>query len=305
MRAAGAAIVMCLALVGVPVLAQDESSGQPTEAIVTAVEQLDERMVDLTIDSPSVGEVQVRLLLPAGFDEEPDRTWPVLYLLHGATDDHTTWTEQTEVADLTADTDLLVVMPDGGEWGYYSDWWNGGEGGPPAWETFHLTELLGILERDWRAGSERMIAGPSMGGFGAVHYAEAHPELFQAVASFSGVLDPVGNADFDMDPMLWGDREEQADIWAAHDPVGMAEALEGKALYVSWQDGQPGELDPPGSASDWVEEWVAELNAPFVARLDELGIPATIETGAGTHTWPYRDRSLRLALPMMLEALGE
>lgn len=43
--------------------------------------------------------------------EQPDATWPVLCLLHGATDDHATWAEQTDVVDLTAGLDLLVVMP--------------------------------------------------------------------------------------------------------------------------------------------------------------------------------------------------
>ena len=65
-----------------------------------------------------------------------------------------------------------------------------------------------------------------------MHYATAHPELFRAAASFSGMLDPLGS-DFDGGYMLWGDREAQAEIWAAHDPVGMAGALEGMTLHVA------------------------------------------------------------------------
>ena len=53
----------------------------------------------------------------------------MLYLLHGATHNRAVWTEFTDVEELTADLDLLVVMPDAGEWGWYPDWWNGGEGG--------------------------------------------------------------------------------------------------------------------------------------------------------------------------------
>jgi diacylglycerol O-acyltransferase/trehalose O-mycolyltransferase len=277
---------------------------EAAEAVVTAAEQLDERTVDLTIDSPSVGEVKVRLLLPASFDAEAEARWPVLYLLHGAWDDYTSWTRETDVADLTADLDLLVVMPDAAEEGWYSDWWNGGEGGQPAWETFHLSELSDIIERDWRAGDERIIAGLSMGGFGAMHYATAHPEVFRAVAAFSGVLDPVGSG-FDGGYLLWGDRTDQADVWAAHDPVGMAAALEGKPVYVSWQDGQPGPLDPPEATFDDLEAWVAPQNEAFVARLEELGIPVTVETGPGTHTWPYWQQGLHHALPILLEALEE
>lgn len=274
----------------------------PEHLNVIAVERLDERTVDLGIKSPSVGDVTVRLLLPAGFAVQPDRVWPVLYLLHGATDDYTSWTRETDVARLTADLDLMVVMPDAGEWGFYSDWWNGGRGGPPAWETFHLIELRGILERDWRASDQRVIAGLSMGGFGAVHYAEAHPGLFRAVASFSGVLDPRGSV-FQPDHRLWGSRSRQADVWAAHDPVGMAAALAGTPLYVSCGDGQPGPLDPPAATVDEVETWVAPQNEAFVARLAELGIPATVERGPGTHAWPYWERGFHRALPLLLTAL--
>jgi S-formylglutathione hydrolase FrmB len=284
------------------------SEGQvvPSEATVAAVEQLDERMVDLTIDSASVGEAKVRLLLPDGFDDDPDATYPVLYLLHGAQGDYASWTRETDVAELTEDLDLLVVMPEAGEWGWYSDWWNGGGGGQPAWETFHLSEVRCIIERDWGASEERIIAGLSMGGYGAMHYATAHPELFRAAASFSGVLDPVGS-DFWGNYLLWGDRKAQADIWAAHDPVAMAAALEGKPLYVSWQDGQPGPLDPPGTTADSydLEAWVAPQNEAFVARLEELGIPVTVVTGACAHEWPYWEQGLHDALPMLLEAVGE
>ena len=160
---------------GAATASTSEGEVVPSEATVTAVERLGERTVDLTIDSPSVGEAKVRLLLPASFDDDPDATYPVLYLLHGAQGDYTSWTRETDVAELTEDLDLLVVMPEAGEWGWYSDWWNDGHGGQPAWETFHLAEVRDIIERDWRAGDERVIAGLSMGGYGAMHYATAHP----------------------------------------------------------------------------------------------------------------------------------
>ena len=147
-----------------------------------------------------------------------------------------------------------------------------------------------------------------MGGFGAMHYATAHPELFQAAASFSGVVDPNGlGQDLFIDPRAWGDRGEQAEIWAAHDPVGMAGALGGKPLYVSWQDGLPGPLDPEGTKTDSydTEAWVAPQNEAFMTRLEELGIPATVVTGAGAHEWPYWQQGLHDALPMLLEAVGE
>ena len=284
--------------------------GEPADsgARIIEIEELDERMVDLTIDSPAVGTEKVRLLLPPGFDPEADAGWPVLYLLHGADDDYTSWTRETDVAELTADLPLLVVMPEAGELGFYSDWWNGGEGGPPMWETFHLTEVRELLERNWQAGEDRVVAGLSMGGFGAMSYAARHPEMFEAAAAFSGVLNPLAPG-FDIHPNLWGSRIAQAEIWEAHDPVSIAPALEGTALYVSYGDGRPGPLDdaedPRAAERAQVEAWLYPQSEAFVARLEELGIAATVDAyGPGTHAWAYWERGLHEAMPLMLEALG-
>ena len=118
-----------------PTPALAETIGEPADsgARIVDVEELDERMVDLTIDSPAVGTQKVRLLLPAGFDLGADADWPVLYLLHGGGNDYLSWTLETDVEELTADLDLLVVMPEAGAAGWYADWWIGGEGGPPMW----------------------------------------------------------------------------------------------------------------------------------------------------------------------------
>ncbi len=67
--------------------------------------------------------------------------------------------------------------------GWYADAWNGGAGEPPAWETFHLVELIELLDRNWRADGARPVAGVSMGGFGAMAYAARHPGMFRAAAS--------------------------------------------------------------------------------------------------------------------------
>jgi diacylglycerol O-acyltransferase / trehalose O-mycolyltransferase len=273
-------------------------------ARIVQVDTIDARTRDLIIDSPSVGSVKVRLLLPASFETEPDTTWPVLYLLHGAWGNHGDWTNLTDVEELTAPTDLLVVMPDAAT-GWYTDAWNDGAGGPPAWETFHTTELLQLLERNWRAGQDRVVAGLSMGGLGAMDYAARHPGMFKAAASFSGVMDTTGS-DLDNGATTFGDPVAQADNWKAHNPLDLAAALEGTPLYVSYGDGQPGPLDPPGTPVSDLEVWIAPQNEAFVERLGELGIPVTVDAyGPGTHDWPYWERALHASLPMLLEALGE
>jgi diacylglycerol O-acyltransferase / trehalose O-mycolyltransferase len=100
-------------------------------------QQLSERMVDVTVWSPALrGRTTVRLLLPTHYRDRPEARWPSLYLLHGCCDSYVSWTRSTDVEQLSAASDVLVVMPDGGRVGFYSDWLNG-----PGWETFHTEEL--------------------------------------------------------------------------------------------------------------------------------------------------------------------
>jgi diacylglycerol O-acyltransferase / trehalose O-mycolyltransferase len=285
----------------------ESSAAAPGKAVhVVSVNTMSDRMRNVVIDSPSVGTVRVRLLLPVGFETDTNRRWPVLYLLHGAHDPDTylCWTRSTDVAALTAGLPLLVVMPEGGTEGYYSDWFNHGRGGPPAWENFHLVELLTVLERDWRASDRRAIAGLSMGGLGAMLYAAHSPHLFRAAASFSGILDTAG---WQFPSGVWGDRSRQADVWRRHNPLDRAPDLRGISLFVSYGSGDPGPLDlagTPSSVGDQIERTLAPGNAAFVHRLSELGIPAEVDAyGPGTHSWPYWQRELHRALPGIMRAL--
>ncbi len=274
----------------------------------------DARTRDLTIESPGVGRAVVRLLLPIDFDAQPSTRWPVLYVLPGQSSGHDVWTGWSDLESLTAPTDLLVVIPDGGynEPGgqNYTDWWNGGHAGLHQWETFHLVELLQLLERNWQAGDKRAVVGMSAGGYGAIEYAARQPGLFLFAGAYSGVFDPVGNVWFwDAPAMMWGSPVAQADIWSAHDPLLNAEALRGTDLYVAYGNGEPGALDnfavSPFDPTGEVEREVAKESAAFVQRLGELSIPVTVYAyGNGTHNGPYINRDLNNSFPLILAALG-
>lgn len=223
-------------------------------AEVVAVTRVADRQVDLTVRSTALGgrTVEVRLLTPDGWnphDRRHRQHWPTLWLLHGCCGDYTSWTSMTDVAETESLRDVLVVMPEAGWNGWYSDWWNHGQGGDPAWETFHTKELRHLLERDWGAGSNRVVAGLSMGGQGALLYAARHPGMFRATAAFSGSAHPLLNdesvdrimgffAGQDNDPLrVWGDPVAQRGIWQAHDPFHLAKRLRSIPVYLSCGDG--------------------------------------------------------------------
>jgi S-formylglutathione hydrolase FrmB len=295
-------------------------SGPP--ARIVSDRETGPRTHELLVDSPSIDTpVPVRLLLPAQFEQEPDRTWPVLWLLHGCCDSYESWTRETDVEQLTATTDLLVVMPDGGQGGFYSDWYNDGRGGNPRWETFHLTELRGLLAERYRAGDAMAIAGVSMGGLGALAYAARHPGMFKFAASFSGivhtrlqgdvpgrdvVVEAAGAAGEDA-ARIWGDPDAQASVWAEHNPYDLAGKLRGTELMLTAGNGKPGPLDEPGTpeVAQTIEANLFPENEAMAARLRELGVPATIDLyGPGTHSWPYWQRGLHRAMPRILAQLG-
>jgi diacylglycerol O-acyltransferase / trehalose O-mycolyltransferase / mycolyltransferase Ag85 len=92
-------------------------------------------------------------------------------------------------------------------------------------------------------------------------------------------------------------------IWAAHNPYDLAEDLMTTPLFISVGDGQPGPLNR-GSPVDPVEQAVHAENVAFRARLMQLGAAATFDFyGHGSHDWPYWQRELNRAWPLLTDAL--
>jgi diacylglycerol O-acyltransferase/trehalose O-mycolyltransferase len=306
-------VVLSLLLAGCGDPGTAAGSGVQAGAHVLTRRQVDDRTWDLRVDSPAVGRaVDVRLLLPARFAAAPERRWPVLYLLHGCCDSYVAWTRSTDVAALTRPLDVLVVMPEGGDAGFYSDWRSG-----PGWETFHTGELPALLAAEYRAGDRAVVAGLSMGGLGALGYAARHPGRYAAAASFSGVvhtrLSPAVTQHYlglvrssGADPLaLWGDPAADAPTWGEHNPYDLVPALRGTPLFVSAGDGRPGPLDPPGTAADGIEASIGAQNRALAQRLRDEGVDAQVDLyGAGTHNWVYWQRELHAAWPLLASGLG-
>jgi diacylglycerol O-acyltransferase/trehalose O-mycolyltransferase len=287
---------------------------RPTDggATVVAQRQVAPRIVDLTIRSPALGRTaEVRLLTPEGWgSRKTGQRWPVLYLLHGCCDTYDSWTRETHIDRIPRLRHVVVVMPEAGDVGFYSNWLNRGRLGPPAWETFHLVELRRLLERRYGAGTPRAVAGLSMGGLGAMSYAARHRGMFAAAASFSGLLHPLADtrlllglfSTYVSDPRaIWGGPAAQRQTWAAHDPTALAGRLRGTRLFVSSGDGRPGPFDRRHGRRDDIEATVYRESRAFAVRLRRLGVPATLDFyGRGTHDWPYWERELRRTLPLLL-----
>ncbi|WP_326656234.1 alpha/beta hydrolase [Streptomyces sp. NBC_00385] len=130
----------------------------------------------------------VNVLLPDGYHTD-GRRYPVLYLLHGGgTDQDFITFDRAGIRAWTAGRPVIVVMPDGGHAGWYSNP-VGSNAGPRNWETFHIAQLLPWIDANFRTYAEydgRAVAGFSMGGFGALKYAAKYYGHFASVSAHSG-----------------------------------------------------------------------------------------------------------------------
>jgi len=290
-------------------------------ARVVSTQQINPRTLDLSITSPSIDMPikKVRLLLPAGWTKDTTQTWPTLWLLHGGGGNYEDWTKNTDIAKVTADKGVIVVMPDTSWCSGYSDWWNYGKYGAPAWETYLTSEVRTLLETSYHANTERAIAGLSMGGLGALKLPAAHPGMFSAAASFSGNVDPLhsydntktgpdkpGQACLADWKKVWGDYTipAQKAIWQKNNPYDQAQELASlKYLYISDGDGKLNPLKS-GFTPDFAEQEVNRQGQALVKKLEGLGIPVTSHFYSGTHTWPYWQTEMHSALPGLLQAIG-
>jgi S-formylglutathione hydrolase FrmB len=147
------------------------------------------------IDPKSIngGVNRVRILVPDNYFTSPSARYPVLYLLHGgAGGSSRQWTTEGGAAGyITAGKPVITVMAEGGKVGWFTNWVNQTKG-PQRWADFYETQLIPFIDQNLRTIATkqgRAIGGLSMGGYGAVRIAQDRPDLFQAVASFSGALD--------------------------------------------------------------------------------------------------------------------
>jgi S-formylglutathione hydrolase FrmB len=280
---------------------------------------LTDRLEELRLFSPALGrETRVRVLTPAGFDPATDRL-PVLWLLHGGFGGAPDWTTVGDAEALTAGLPLLVVMPDAGQGGWYSDWRDEETSqGTQRWETYHVRELYPFVIEHYGARADRSghaIAGLSMGGFGAMHHASRHPDLYGFAASFSGAVDllnPGVGLVTDLSPFImggtptqiWGDRITQESRWRANNPVDLASNLRTVEVQLRTGNGQPGGAH--GGGPDPVELGCWAATGSLHQRLVELGIQHLHDDyGPGAHAWPYWQDDLAATLPAILAATAE
>jgi len=203
---------------------------------------------------------------------------PVLYLLHGLSDDCTIWERRTSIERYATEKGIAVVMPEVRR-SFYAD-----EALGEKYWTYVAEELPQLLARTFRISTARrdtFVAGLSMGGFGAFKLALNHPERFAAAASLSGAVDLLS-----MDLSL-GDPTLEKRIWGEADLRGTADDLLG---LLRTQD--PTAL-PSLFLDCGTEDQLIEQNRRFIAAADERGVDLVSRLRPGDHDWGFWDEGIQ------------
>ncbi|MFC5405456.1 alpha/beta hydrolase [Cohnella soli] len=200
---------------------------------------------------------------------------PTLTLLHGLSDDHTTWCRNTSIERYAANRGLAVVMPAVNR-SFYADM----KAGSAYW-TYVSEELPRIVRSYFPLSVERkhnFVAGLSMGGYGAFKLGLSHPERYAAAASLSGALDVhrLVVEEFGGDIRLaLGQPDDVAG--SGNDLFALAERVVAKKpIPLLYQ-------------RCGTEDFLYEDNVRFRDYALELGLPLNYGEGPGDHNWAYWD----------------
>ncbi len=217
--------------------------------------------------------------------------FPVMYLLHGLSDDYTIWMRRTSIERYLDGVPMIVVMPDGGR-GFYTDAVEG-----CAYERAMVEDLMPLVDRTFPTRAERCgrcVGGLSMGGYGALRLALRRPDLFCSAVSHSGAVY------FGHRPLPATDgRVPEFERILGPNPQGGPNDLHGLIERVDRS------LLPALRLDCGTEDFLLQDNRDFHAHLVKLGIPHEYEEYPGGHEWAYWDLHVQEAIRFHLRVMAD
>ncbi len=257
-------------------------------ALFSGFSQTGKVLESLKFESKKVGyPVEYSIYLPADY-ETSGRSYPVLYLLHGYSDDETGWIqfgEANSIADKgIANGDFsscIIIMPDG-----KVSWYVNSFDGKDPWADMFVQEFIPFIEKEYRIREQkefRAIAGLSMGGYGALSLSMRNPDMFSScVALSAGIFtdEEIINKNeqdhyfkniYGLKPT--GDVSEH---WKAFSPLHLLDTVDKEKLksirfYIDCGD----------------DDFLYKGNSTLHIKLRDLGIPHEYRVRQGGHEWSY------------------
>lgn len=222
-------------------------------------------------------DVPVTVITPDGYKK--NKEYPVIYLLHGFSDNNTAWAKKGAVGSLADLYKIIFVLPDGA----FDSWYFDSTFTPEyQYETFVSKELISYIDNNYKTIKDRKaraITGLSMGGHGALYLALRHQDTFGSAGSTSGGVDirPFPN-NWNISKRI-GTIEEHPENWEKNTVINMTHLLKPDSLNLIIDCG--------------TSDFFYQVNCNLHDKLLKEGIPHEFYTRPGGHSWEYWGNSIK------------
>ena len=248
-------------------------------------------VVDLKLNSKLMGrEVPYRVAVPLGYKTAGNtKRYPVVYLLHGLTGSYANWFDRSKLAEHAARYEFIIVTPNGAN-GWYTD---SAASPKEQYESYIIKELIPEIDRSYRTNATRdgrVIAGLSMGGFGAVKFGLKYPEMFTIAGSFSGAL--FASSYRTAEELPGGAiRTSLVSIFGAPD----SPTKKANDVFEMVRTATPDRVKamPFIYLACGTEDFLFQNNRDFLAALTERKVRREYREAPGAHDWAYWDEQVR------------
>lgn len=244
------------------------------------------------------GEVRYLVLLPSmksyhltnpktkPFSYESVQNLKTLVLLHGVTSCGEEWLHHTGIVRYAEWKHIAVVIPEGKN-SYYTD-----QPGGPRYGTFIGDELMQAVRAFFPLSARRedtVIAGLSMGGYGAVKTALKYPENFGTAVSLSGTLNMLEIVQNPQEKPFFRTEKFFHSRFGDLTPPAV---LEHDLLTLFDRNSDRGIQNPAVDIKCGTEDHLYEMSLWLRDSLMERDAEVSYEEGPGSHTWKYWDGEL-------------
>jgi putative tributyrin esterase len=252
------------------------------------------KMQDVTFHSAALDrDMPYRAMLPA--EIAPGQKFPVVYLLHGGGGGFHDWSNYSSVTQY-AERGLILIMPEGNS-SYYT---NSADHPQDRYEDYIVHDLIADVERRFPAlagRANRAIAGPSMGGFGAVVLSLKHPDLFVFAAGMSSALD-VPSRQFSI---------KRVGQWRQHSAIfgpWKSQSRRESDPYILVRSADP-EKVPYLFLTCGEQEGLLSANKKFASMLQARHFHYEFQTAPGGHDWNQWDRHLPALFASLMQHISK
>ncbi len=257
-------------------------------------------VIDDSLFSPSLNSTtKYTIMLPAGYAESTER-FPVLYLLHGYSGDHTNWVKLTRLAKYAEHYKYIIVSPDGKN-GWYTNSYTASNS---KFESAIIEDLIPHIDTHYKTDTSRnsrSIAGLSMGGYGAIKFALKYPSMF----FFAGGISPAIQVPYSLEDSLFYATRSKGLVKSVQDAFGNVRNEtwnRNDVFYLAeeaQQDNAPYIYLAVGS-QDGLTEIIGETHR-MADTLRKTGIPFEMHETAGGHNWKFWDKEIQIVLQRIRE----